>query len=863
MITFACSACQKKLAVKDDLAGKKAKCPACGRVTAVPAGVAVGPGGEEQTSPAPRSDPGQQSQATLPSPGKPDGTDGGTAPARDHGRSLIDFLAPPQAGDELGRLGKYRILQVLGHGGMGVVYLAEDTRLKRRVALKAMLPALAASPSAAQRFQREAEAMAAVEHDHIVRIYQVDEDRGVPFLAMEFLKGEPLDERLKREPGLPVAEVLRIGREIAEGLAAAHDTGLIHRDIKPGNVWLEAPPAAKAALGGPVPGGSPGGALVGRVKILDFGLARAAADSAHLTQPGVLVGTPAYMAPEQARGEVIDARCDLFSLGAVLYRMCTGRMPFKGKDPTSILLALASQQPPPVRELNPQTPPALAELIMQLLAKEPGRRPASARAVAGSLQTLEQNLTGPPTRSPQVWDQRTQAQEEILTVEAAPPRARRTAWWLVAAAVLAAGVVLGTVALFLVPAGQGTLEIRAEVAVPVLVERDGTPVAILDPRTRPEVSLPPGSYRLKVGDGGMEVTLDPSQITLGRGDRKIVTLRRPAVAVVGPAVNKRPPVVRVQPAYFDFYTKAVEYEGLSVVAHDAVKDEALWAARDRLEQMLGRNPGLVRNLKTRGAQFRVLGRDQLLARLPAQFAWNNLTRGEFPNERGEPRGVGGLFPCCPEENLLQLPGDRYAGRDLCVQVFAQAVLAYGLPPALRRLVNDQYRRSLARGLWQGAAAAGSDEAFFAELSAWYFGSAGDTAGLAPKPDRGPDGLRRYDPEAFELLDGIYSGRTAVAPFPLKDLPAQAPPRPGELSSAQGATTPTTITFVNEGAEEVRVYWIDREGKRELYGPLPAGKLWLLVTFLDHPWVVVDARGRDLALFWPQPEPGQAVIRAKP
>ena len=156
-------------------------------------------------------------------------------------KSLTDFLAPPQADDELGRLGKYRILKVLGHGGMGVVFQAEDPKLKRSVAIKAMLPTLAASASAGKRFLREAQAMAAVEHDHIVRIYQVDEERGVPFLAMEFLKGEPLDERLKRDEKLPLAEVLRIGREIAEGLAAAHATGLIHRDIKPANIWLEAP----------------------------------------------------------------------------------------------------------------------------------------------------------------------------------------------------------------------------------------------------------------------------------------------------------------------------------------------------------------------------------------------------------------------------------------------------------------------------------------------------------------------------------------------------------------------------------------------------------------------------------------------
>src|SRR5262249_3113943 len=161
------------------------------------------------------------------------------------------FLAPPEAGDELGRLGKYRILKILGRGGMGVVYQAEDPVLKRAVAIKAMLPNLADSASANQRFLREARALAAVEHDHIVRIYQVDEDRGIPFLAMEFLKGAPLEERLKRGEELPIRETLRVGREVAEALAAAHAAGLIHRDIKPSNIWL--------------------GQRKNRVKILDFG----------------------------------------------------------------------------------------------------------------------------------------------------------------------------------------------------------------------------------------------------------------------------------------------------------------------------------------------------------------------------------------------------------------------------------------------------------------------------------------------------------------------------------------------------------------------------------------------------------------
>jgi predicted Zn finger-like uncharacterized protein len=320
MLTFTCPSCQKKLSVKEEHAGKHVKCPGCGQVIAAPARTAAapaaagpavtGPGGRTEIAAVPPS-PGADAPAekpvispvsatdsgnepTYPPSSTPDGSGAPEGSVAGHDPSLTDFLTPPQGPDELGRLGKYRVLKVLGHGGMGVVFQAEDPKLKRTVAIKAMLPTLAASASAGQRFLREAEAMAAVEHDHVVRIYQVDEDRGVPFLAMEFLKGEPLDSRLKREEKLPIPEVLRIGREVAEALAAAHATGLIHRDIKPGNIWLEAPRT--------------------RVKILDFGLARAAQQDAGLTQQGAIVGTPAYMAPEQARGEKIDARCDLFSL---------------------------------------------------------------------------------------------------------------------------------------------------------------------------------------------------------------------------------------------------------------------------------------------------------------------------------------------------------------------------------------------------------------------------------------------------------------------------------------------------------------------------------------------------------------------
>jgi tRNA A-37 threonylcarbamoyl transferase component Bud32 len=298
-----------------------------------------------------------------------------------------EFLAPPSEPDELGRLGPYRVLRVLGSGGMGVVFEAEDPQLKRRVALKAMKSSLMASIPFRQRFLREAQAVAALEHDHIVTIYQTGQDRDVSFLAMQLLQGETLEERLQRLDRLPLEEAVRLGREIAEGLALAHSRGLVHRDIKPSNVFL----ATSDGLSD---------ASANKVKLLDFGLARSLEDNARLTQSGVIAGTPAYMAPEQAAAEAIDHRCDLFSLGCVLYRMVTGQLPFPGSNALAIFKALAIKEPQPPRNLNPEVPLFLNDLILKLLAKDPQQRPSSAREVASALFAAENHIG---TEQPGGW----------------------------------------------------------------------------------------------------------------------------------------------------------------------------------------------------------------------------------------------------------------------------------------------------------------------------------------------------------------------------------------------------------------------------------------------------------------------------
>jgi endoglucanase len=311
------------------------------------------------------------------------------------------LLAPTGESDDLSNLGPYRILKVLGAGGMGMVYQAEDTLLKREVALKVMLPALSAVASSRKRFLREAQTAAALAHDHIVQIFQVGEANSRPFIAMQLLHGESLETRLQKQRPLPIPEVVRIGTEVARGLAAAHARGVIHRDIKPANLWLEADK--------------------GRVKILDFGLARAVDDAAQITREGAIIGTPAYMAPEQASGSTVDHRSDLFSLGCVLYVLSTGELPFRGPDGIATLVAVRTVDPPSPRSLQPQVPRALSDLVMKLLAKDPRNRPASAQEVADILESLNTNptLTGDSLRWPPPVPPRQRFRSTLMAIVAA------------------------------------------------------------------------------------------------------------------------------------------------------------------------------------------------------------------------------------------------------------------------------------------------------------------------------------------------------------------------------------------------------------------------------------------------------------
>ena len=239
-----------------------------------------------------------------------------------------DWLGPSEVPDHLGRLGAYEVVNRVGRGGMGVVYKGHDAALNRYVAIKALAPQWASDPAAHRRFTREAQAAAAVSHPHVITIHAVGEWRGRPFLVMEFVTGVSLQQRIDEQGPLELAELLRIGVQVASGLAAAHAQGLIHRDIKPSNIMLENELA--------------------RVKITDFGLARAV-DDTRQTHYGTLAGTPLYMSPEQARGEPMDRRSDLFSLGSVLYAMATGRAAFHGESAVEVIRRVSDGDPAAVR----------------------------------------------------------------------------------------------------------------------------------------------------------------------------------------------------------------------------------------------------------------------------------------------------------------------------------------------------------------------------------------------------------------------------------------------------------------------------------------------------------------------------------
>ena len=271
-------------------------------------------------------------------------------------QQILKMLDPTDDPASMGRLAGYEVIGVVGSGSMGVVLKAIDPKLDRVVALKVMNPTLANWGTARQRFAREAKAAAGILHPNVIAIHGVWTERELPFLVMPYIAGMSLQQRLNSQGALELVEVLRIGSQIAAGLAAAHQKGLIHRDIKPSNCMLDE--GVETAI------------------ITDFGLARTI-DDATMTRTGAITGTPEFMSPEQARGDTIDCASDIFSLGSLLYALCTGKCPFRAKTTLGCLRKITDENPPLIRESHPDVPVWLCRLIERMHAKSPSERPSA------------------------------------------------------------------------------------------------------------------------------------------------------------------------------------------------------------------------------------------------------------------------------------------------------------------------------------------------------------------------------------------------------------------------------------------------------------------------------------------------------
>jgi Leucine-rich repeat (LRR) protein len=399
-----------------------------------------------------------------------------------------------------------------------------------------LAPHLAATSPARKRFLREARSSARVRHENVVQVHAVEE-QPLPYLVMEFIPGETLQQRLDRTGPLETWEVVEIGRQIAEGLAAAHHTGLIHRDIKPGNILLEAvagggwqvaradrESSSLPATRHPSP--------TTHVKITDFGLARAA-DEASMSQSGIVAGTPMFMSPEQARGEPIDYRTDLFSLGSVLYTMASGRTPFRAPGILAVLKRVAEDTPRPISEIHSEVPPWLCDIIARLHAKRPEDRFYSARDVADLLARCQAEME----RGGVDLASRGHEPPEVArsSADLRPQLARKKRLWIAAAVVLLLGIlglgvteatgvtqVRGTVIRLFSP--DGTLVV--EVDDPgVSVTLDGEDLSITGTGAK-EIRLKPGQYKVKASKDGRTVCED--LVRVERNGKQVVRISREA-----------------------------------------------------------------------------------------------------------------------------------------------------------------------------------------------------------------------------------------------------------------------------------------------------------------------------------------------
>lgn len=295
---------------------------------------------------------------------------------------VLSVLSPTDDPEFVGRIGSYEISGIVGRGSAGIVLRGFDRALHRNVAIKILDPSIAGVGAARQRFAREARAMAAISHEHVVPVYEVSEHAGLPYFVMEYVPGGSLEQRLRTQGPFDVESVVRIGLQTAQALAAAHANGLVHRDIKPGNILLDRGTE--------------------RVRVADFGLVRVSNDVS-CTRSGFIAGTPQYMAPEQVKAELCDGRSDLFSMGSLMYALCTGHAPFRADSVYAVMQRIVHDEPQPVRESNPSVPAWLDAFIQKLMSKKREDRFASAEVAWRILQAELAILQNPVKDHVRTW----------------------------------------------------------------------------------------------------------------------------------------------------------------------------------------------------------------------------------------------------------------------------------------------------------------------------------------------------------------------------------------------------------------------------------------------------------------------------
>src|SRR5580704_5910823 len=322
-------------------------------------------------------------------------------------------------------------------------------------------------------------------------------------------------------------------------------------------------------------------------------------------------------------------------------------------------------------------------------------------------------------------------------------------------------------------------------------------------------------------------------------------------------------VTSIDPPQSGFFSKQVVCKGIPIKAHADVEDAALFEARRRLGRMLEHVPVVVANLVDIGAEMHIIGKNQVTSDLPYLRHWKGKayeTYGKtFASIDARTRGVGGVLASCGEENLLKLPSDRYRDhRDICTHEFAHTVLGFGLSPDVREMVRTQFKKSIAAGLWKTAYASTNDDEFFAELTMWYFDSRGDFGRIAPKPEVGRAWFSKYDPGAYAVLDGIYSGRTKVSRITWEKLVARSPADERKLRALSSAQ-PTVVVLDNRTSTELSLFFLDFQGKRTPYGKIHAGERMSQNTFATHPWLLARPDGQAVAIYVAGKRHGRAVV----